>query len=199
MKSSRPFHLLTNTILLIRQSSAHLASSTNLTSYSYNPFSYLNHHLPPFFSRASSTSAIPNMAPLAPVICISHGGGPMPILGDPTQAAITRSLQTRAPRILKLGTPDQPRAIVLVTAHWSTNVPTVSSAKSHDLLYDYYGFPPEAYQLKYDAPGSPEVAGLVENALKEAGLESRKDAVRGKLFWSGVFGPWFSEIGRAHV
>jgi len=111
----------------------------------------------------------------------------MPILGDPRQAALAKTLRTRVPKILKLGTEEQPRAIVLVTAHWNTNVPTVSSGEKHELYYDYYGFPPEAYELKHDAPGSPEVAGLVESALKEAGLPAKKDAKRG---WDhGVFVP----------
>lgn len=121
------------------------------------------------------------MSRVAPVISISHGGGPMPILGDPSQAAITKSLKTKVPQILKLGTVEQPRAIVLVTAHWSTNVATISSAEKHDLYYDYSGFPDEAYELKYDAPGSPEIAALVDGALKEAGLESRKDTTRGRF------------------
>jgi aromatic ring-opening dioxygenase catalytic subunit (LigB family) len=103
----------------------------------------------------------------------------MPILGDPTQAEITKSLRTRVPRILKLGTPEEPRAIVLVTAHWNTNTVTVSSGAKHELYYDYYGFPNEAYNLKYDAPGSPEVAGLVEKALKEEGIPVKLDAKRG--------------------
>ncbi|KAF2196314.1 Extradiol aromatic ring-opening dioxygenase [Delitschia confertaspora ATCC 74209] len=127
------------------------------------------------------------MTRIAPVISISHGGGPMPVLGDPSHAAIVKSLKTRVPEILKLGTPEQPQAIVLVTAHWSTQKPTISSAGKHDMLYDYYGFPEESYQLKYDAPGSPEVAGKVESALKEAGLEPNKDSSRG---WDhGVFIP----------
>ncbi|KAJ4288644.1 hypothetical protein N0V90_011881 [Kalmusia sp. IMI 367209] len=127
------------------------------------------------------------MTRLAPVISISHGGGPMPILGDPSQAALTHSMKTRVPQILKLGTPEQPKAIVLVTAHWSTDTVTISSGEKHDLYYDYSGFPAEAYRLRYDAPGSPEVAEKVRRALEEAGLQSKKDAKRG---WDhGVFVP----------
>jgi aromatic ring-opening dioxygenase catalytic subunit (LigB family) len=125
----------------------------------------------------SSYSA--NMTRLAPVLSISHGGGPMPILGDPSHAEITKSLQTKVPKILRLGTREQPKAIVLVTAHWSTDKVTISSGARHDLLYDYYGFPDEAYNLKYDAPGSPEVAGEVERVLKEAGVECKQDSQRG--------------------
>ncbi|KAI8932893.1 hypothetical protein NX059_010370 [Plenodomus lindquistii] len=135
----------------------------------------------------SSYTNTNNMTRLAPVISISHGGGPMPVLGDPSHAALTKSLQTKVPKILKLGTPDAPKAIVLVTAHWSTDKVTVSSGAKHSLLYDYYGFPPEAYKIKHDAPGSPEVAELVASALQDAGIECEKDAERQ---WDhGVFIP----------
>ncbi|OAG01279.1 Extradiol aromatic ring-opening dioxygenase [Paraphaeosphaeria sporulosa] len=123
----------------------------------------------------------------APVISISHGGGPMPLLGDPSQAALTHSMKTKVPKILKLGTADAPRAIILVTAHWSEDVVGISSAEKHELYYDYYGFPDEAYKLKYDAPGSPEVAELVRRQLEEAGIKSKNDGKRG---WDhGVFVP----------
>jgi len=115
----------------------------------------------------------------APVIALFHGGGPMPILNDPGSAEITRSLKTRVPSILKLGTPGAPRALVIVTAHWETDTPTVSSKAKHDLLYDYHGFPPEAYKLKYDAPGSPETAAEIAELFKNAGLECKLDPVRG--------------------
>ncbi|KAH6644673.1 Extradiol ring-cleavage dioxygenase, class III enzyme, subunit B [Boeremia exigua] len=128
-----------------------------------------------------------NMTRIAPVLSISHGGGPMPVLGDPSHAEITKSLQTKVPEILKLGTPDAPKAIVLVTAHWSTNKVHISSGARHELLYDYYGFPDEAYKLKHNAPGSPEVAGEVHRVLKEAGIDSVQDSERE---WDhGVFIP----------
>jgi len=119
------------------------------------------------------------MSRRAPVISISHGGGPLPLLGDPSQAGIIDGLKNKVPTILKLGTAEQPRAIVLVTAHWSTDIPTISGAEKHELYYDYGGFPRETYQLKYNAPGSPEVAALVKGALEERGLKGRLDLSRG--------------------
>lgn len=104
----------------------------------------------------------------------------MGIFGDPSHAQIVRSFQTRVRKVLRLGTPAQPRAIVIVTAHWSTDQPTISSARHHELYYDYYGFPPETYQLKYDAPGSPEVAEEVAQALRAVGLSPKMDEERGK-------------------
>ncbi len=63
----------------------------------------------------------PSMSPRGAVVALSHGGGPMPVLGDPDSAALAQSLRTRVPAILGLDDPARrPRAIVLVTAHWST-------------------------------------------------------------------------------
>ena len=119
------------------------------------------------------------MTSLAPVLCLTHGGGPLPILGEKSQKPIADSLRTRAPSVLGLGTPSSPKAIVVITAHWETEIPTISNGARHELLYDYYNFPPESYELKYDAPGSPEVAALVADALKMAGIESAMDEKRG--------------------
>lgn len=46
------------------------------------------------------------------------------------------------------------------------SVPTVTSAPRPELIYDYYGFPPESYELKYPAPGDPQLAGRVCSLLK---------------------------------
>lgn len=116
----------------------------------------------------------------------------MPLLGDPNHGPIVKSLQNFVPKVLKLSNPsERPRAILVVTAHWassSTVGPRISSSKHHDLYYDYYGFPPESYSLKYPAPGSPEIAAEVADVLrKEGGLEPILDERRG---WDhGVFVP----------
>lgn len=120
--------------------------------------------------------------PRGAVISISHGGGPMPVLGDPGHAQLVQSLREKVPALLRLGTPSAPRAIVVVTAHWSAAQPTVSSAAKHGLLYDYGGFPREAYSLTYPAPGEPEVAREVKRVLDEVGLETVLDGERGGLF-----------------
>jgi aromatic ring-opening dioxygenase catalytic subunit (LigB family) len=167
MRFLRSLSSITAFFGLHRSSSAELLSSNTTT----NPLRGIQQF--PLSTYAG------NMTRLAPVISLSHGGGPMPLLGDPSHRAITNSLKTKVSKILKLGTPEAPKAIVLVTAHWSTDKVTISSGSKHELLYDYYGFPPESYQIKHNAPGSPEIANEVEKALKAAGVACEKDAERG--------------------
>ncbi|PVH68732.1 Extradiol aromatic ring-opening dioxygenase [Cadophora sp. DSE1049] len=117
----------------------------------------------------------------------TSGGGPLPALGDPSHKELIKSMSERVPAILGLGTSKAPRAIVLVTAHWSEREPTISNGETHKLLYDYGGMPQEAYQLKYEAPGSPQVAREVYGVLAKAGFNPAVDARRG---WDhGVFIP----------
>jgi len=107
----------------------------------------------------------------------------MPVMGDPDHKNLIKSMTERVPKILGLGTEKAPSAIVLVTAHWSERRPTISNGSKHKLYYDYGGFPRETYSLKYDAPGSPEVAKEVFDALQKAGLNPDTDDERGRSYF----------------
>ncbi|XP_039121562.1 extradiol ring-cleavage dioxygenase-like [Dioscorea cayenensis subsp. rotundata] len=74
-----------------------------------------------------------------------------------------------------------PRAILVVSAHWETSVPTVNVISgTNDTIYDFYGFPKSMYKLKYPAPGAPELAKKVKDLLQEAGFGPvKEDKTRG--------------------
>lgn len=44
--------------------------------------------------------------------------------------------------------------------------PQLTSAPQPDLYFDYYGFPPETYKLKYPAPGAPSLAQQAADLLR---------------------------------
>ncbi|HNW78947.1 MAG TPA: class III extradiol ring-cleavage dioxygenase [Candidatus Competibacteraceae bacterium] len=72
-----------------------------------------------------------------------------------------------------------PRAIVMVSAHWETAVPTVGFAPRPETMYDFWGFPEALYRLHYPATGCPEAAAEVQAALQAAGFPVETDAGRG--------------------
>ena len=72
-----------------------------------------------------------------------------------------------------------PRAIVIVSAHWDTAVPTVGFADRLETIHDFWGFPDELYSIRYPATGCREAAEEVVAAIKSAGLPVEKDAERG--------------------
>ncbi|WP_269745294.1 DODA-type extradiol aromatic ring-opening family dioxygenase [Thauera sp. 63] len=76
-------------------------------------------------------------------------------------------------------------AIVVVSAHWLEPAFSVTSGRQPDLFYDYYGFPPHTYELRYPAPGEPQLAARIAGLLDQAQLPTRQDASRG--FDHGMF------------
>ncbi|MDX1551803.1 MAG: class III extradiol ring-cleavage dioxygenase [Marinobacter sp.] len=115
------------------------------------------------------------------VLFISHGGGPMPLLGDPGHREMVDRLTELADELQK------PSAILVISAHWEASVPTITSSANPQLIYDYYGFPPEAYAIEYPCPGEPRLANQVCRVLEQAGIPARLDDQRG--FDHGLFVP----------
>ncbi|WP_417618638.1 DODA-type extradiol aromatic ring-opening family dioxygenase [Oceanisphaera sp.] len=115
------------------------------------------------------------------VLFISHGGGPMPLLGDPGHSEMVERLTEIA------GTLRKPSAILVISAHWEESVPTITSGATPPLIYDYYGFPPESYDIQYPCPGEPVLAGQIHDALEQSGIAARLDDQRG--FDHGLFVP----------
>jgi len=72
-----------------------------------------------------------------------------------------------------------PRAILVVSAHWETRVPTVNAVERNQTIHDFAGFPDALYRLTYPAPGDPALAGRIAGLLAEAGLPSAIDPERG--------------------
>ena len=116
-----------------------------------------------------------------PVLYLPHGGGPLPLLGDPGHKDVTEFLKNIRSRL------GQPSAILVVSAHWEEARPTIQSAEHPEMLYDYSGFPPETYKITYPAPGQPELAKEIRGELDKTGFKSALDGERG--FDHGVFVP----------
>lgn len=117
----------------------------------------------------------------AQIIYFSHGGGPLPILGDPGHQAMV-GFMTQLPSQLR-----KPDAILVISAHWEENAATLLGAQNPAMFYDYYGFPGQAYEINYPAPGSPQLASRIAEILKNNNIASRVDPARG--FDHGLFIP----------
>lgn len=112
---------------------------------------------------------------------ISHGGGPLPVLGDPGHREMVEHLGNIASTIHK------PSGIVVTSAHWEESAAAITAHPKPPIIYDYYGFPAESYSLEYPAPGDPELAARLVVALAEKGVSAVLDHERG--FDHGLYIP----------
>jgi aromatic ring-opening dioxygenase catalytic subunit (LigB family) len=119
-----------------------------------------------------------------PTLYVSHGGGPWPWVDGLRQShANLEAFLVAAPH--RIGT--RPAAVLAVSAHWEAPAFTAMSAPAPPMLYDYYGFPENAYHVNYPAPGAPALARRVQALIESAGLPAALDAERG--FDHGTFVP----------
>jgi len=105
----------------------------------------------------------------------------LPILGDAGHKAMVNFMLQLPSKLRK------PDAIIVISAHWEEAAATLLGAKHPAMFYDYYGFPEEAYQITYEAPGSPDLAHRIAGRLKTNGIAAHIDAERG--FDHGLFIP----------
>lgn len=125
-----------------------------------------------------------------PVVFAPHGGGPWPFVQTrfmkPDEHAALKSWLESIGE-LRDSNGLKPKALLVISAHWEADVATVTTSPAPPMLYDYYGFPPESYQIQWPAPGDPELAARVRELLQGAGFATGEDATRG--YDHGTFVP----------
>lgn len=130
-----------------------------------------------------------------PTYFLSHGGGPWPFMQDDFSQRhdqLAASLQD-IPR--QIG--GAPQAILVITAHWEGKEFLISASAQPPMIYDYSGFPPHTYQVRYDAPGAPELAARVQELLGGASHPAHLDHQRG--FDHGTFCALYPMYPQANV
>jgi len=107
------------------------------------------------------------VAAALPVLFLSHGS-PMHALQPGAVRAVWEGLARELPR---------PKAILIASAHWETDVPAVTGTAKPETIHDFYGFPKPLYEIQYPAKGDPALASRALALLKDFGATA--DPVRG--------------------
>jgi len=108
-------------------------------------------------------------SPALPILFLSHGS-PMHALQPGAVRAVWEGIARDLPR---------PKAILISSAHWETDMPALTGTPKPETIHDFYGFPKPLYEIQYPAPGSPEVALKAYQLLEKANLNPAMDPARG--------------------
>src|SRR5262245_2250031 len=95
-----------------------------------------------------------------PVLFIPHGA-PTFALAPGALGAQLAQLGTKLPPIA---------AVAVISPHWQTHDVRVMTTAAPSTLHDFGGFAAELYQLRYPAPGHPDLAMIAADYLREGGF-----------------------------
>ena len=107
------------------------------------------------------TQELPPQHKKLPVLFTSHG--------NPMDIPLSKEERPFWNTLFELGKELQNhfdvKAALIVSAHWLTKGTFVNVSPNPKQIYDYYGFPEEYYNVKYQAIGSPEMAHEVNKVV----------------------------------
>lgn len=96
-----------------------------------------------------------------PVLFLSHGS-PMNVVLDNDYTEALKALGKNL---------EVPKAIMIISAHWKTKGVYVTYSDKPKQIYDFYGFPDELYNIKYNPGGGKEYAAMVARELEQEGAQ----------------------------
>lgn len=135
-------------------------------------------HLASIATLVAAMPSFGNSTKRAPALFMGHG--------TPYNAFTTNRFTKEWDRLSSVL--EKPKAILMVSAHWETMIPTVSISDQPEMIYDFGGFPDFMYEKQYPANGAPKIASNLGKKMQhkiltdDRGLDHGAWSVLSRLF-----------------
>ena len=93
---------------------------------------------------------------LMPILFLGHGS-PMNAIEDNEFVRGFKNLTSQIPK---------PQAILCISAHWETKGTYITAMDFPRTIHDFGGFPKELYNVRYNAPGNPDLATFISKEVR---------------------------------
>lgn len=106
---------------------------------------------------------------MMPSLFIAHGS-PLLAIENNDYTKFLNQLGQNLPR---------PKAVILFSAHWESEVQQVSGVEQYSTIHDFGGFDPALYTIKYPAQGNVDIAKEIGDLFNKNGIAFENDITRG--------------------
>lgn len=103
------------------------------------------------------------MEKIMPVLFVGHGS-PMNAVENNEFTRSWEDISQKIPR---------PVAILAISAHYEREDTSVTSNEILKTIHDFYGFPRQLYDQKYDCPGSKELVLKIKDLIESVNFDSK--------------------------
>lgn len=126
-----------------------------------------------------------------PTLFVSHGAPNLVLRDTPTRDFLVSYGEKL---IAERG---RPKAILMASAHFEADRPTLTADAEPGMIYDFGGFEPELYRMVYPAKGDPALAGRAAELIAESG--ERPQLMTGRGFDHGAWAPLMLLFPKADI
>jgi 4,5-DOPA dioxygenase extradiol len=73
---------------------------------------------------------------------------------------------------------DRPKSIIVISAHWFTQNLEILANPNPNLIYDFYGFPKEMYEVKYPIKNDTNLVNKLTKSIEDKGFSITQNKTR---------------------